>query len=148
MAAAFKTPATKNLYRIVSFDRAAEIITGRKLSFTLPSTWPDPFEMVLKHNFSRAVFAQCWCRKAVSDAMWRIYSPHGLGVRIATTRLRLQRALTAAVSTQQLTFQIQNVEYLAQKELEEKLSCARAGFAKDKSFINATTELTPISWTV
>jgi hypothetical protein len=116
-----------NLYRIVSFDRAAEIITSRKLYFAHPSTWEDPYETALKHSHARAIFAQCWCRKAVSDAMWRIYSPHGLGVRIATTRQRLRRILQAAVDSRRsiLSFAILNVEYHTQTEIDARLDEAR-----------------------
>ncbi|PVE44741.1 DUF2971 domain-containing protein [Limnohabitans planktonicus] len=118
--------APANLYRILSFDRAAEIITSRQLYFAHPSTWDDPYERVLKHDAAKAIFAQCWCRKAVSDAMWRIYSPHGLGVRIATTRQRLQQCLAAARRTRPFSYATLNVEYLNQEEIESRLEEARS----------------------
>jgi len=116
----------RNLYRFVSFARAAEIITNRRLYFAHPSTWEDPYETALKHSDAKALFAQCWCRKAVSDAMWRIYSPHGLGVRIATTRQRLEKVLQAAVASKSpnLSFTILNVEYHAQTEIDARLGQA------------------------
>ncbi|MCA3066030.1 MAG: DUF2971 domain-containing protein [Rhodocyclaceae bacterium] len=116
-----------NLFRIVSFDRAAEIITSRKLYFAHPSTWEDPYENALKHSHAKAIFAQCWCRKAVSDAMWRIYSPHGLGVQIATTRQRLRTILQVAVASRRpnLSFAILNVTYHAQTEIDARLEEAR-----------------------
>lgn len=111
-----------NLYRVVSFDRAAEIITGKQLFFASPSTWDDPFERVLKTPANQALFAQCWSRKAVSDAMWRIYSPHSLGVRISTTRERLQQAIAAARSINpNLSYAILDVEYLKQEEITQRL---------------------------
>jgi len=112
---------TGNLYRIVSFDRAAEIITGKKLYFASPSSWDDPFERALKNSAAKAIFAQCWCRKAVSDAMWRIYSPHCLGVRIATTRRRLEQAIVAAGNTRKLSYSILDVDFLKQEELTRRL---------------------------
>src|SRR5574343_340232 len=93
-----------NLYRIMSFDRAAAILSTGKLYFSHPSVWDDPFERAIIHPLSKDVFAQCWCRTAISDAMWRIYSPHGLGVRVATTRERLQRALVKHASTGDIQF--------------------------------------------
>ena len=39
------------------------------------------------------MFAQCWGKKSMSDAMWRIYSPDHLGVRIKTTRAKLELVL-------------------------------------------------------
>lgn len=122
-----RTASSTNLYRIVSFDRAAEIITSRKLYFAHPSSWEDPYETALKHSHAKAVFAQCWCRKAVSDAMWRIYSPHGLGVRIATARQRLQKILQAAAASKRpnFSFAILNVDYHAQTEIDARLEQAR-----------------------
>jgi len=136
-----KSATATNLYRIVSFDRAAEIITGGRLYFAHPSTWDDPYEKVLKHERARAIFAQCWCRKALSDAMWRIYSPYGLGVRIGTTRQRIQRVLTAAKNSHQFSFRIQNVEYLSQVDLQAELKTTRTDLAENYSFNNATEPL-------
>lgn len=129
------------LYRIVSFDRAAEIITSGTLYFAHPSTWDDPYESTLKHKTAHAIFAQCWCRKALSDAMWRIYSPHGLGVRIGTTRQRLQRALAEAKEHTDINFRIKNVKYLYQNELDEELLKARRNLATNDTFQNATEPL-------
>lgn len=126
-------PKTSNLYRIVSFDRAAEIITGRALYFASPSTWEDPYERALKHSAAQAIFAQCWCRKAVSDAMWRIYSPHGLGVRIATTRQRLRQAITSARESRKLSHAILDVEYLRQEDLTKRLERIRMEFRQEFS---------------
>jgi hypothetical protein len=136
-----RTASATNLYRIVSFDRAAEIITGRRLYFAHPSTWDDPYEKILKHERARAIFAQCWCRKALSDAMWRIYSPAGLGVRIGTTRQRLNRTLTAAKANHNFNFRVQNVEYLSQGELDAELRRAKRDLAKEYTFENATEPL-------
>lgn len=122
-----------NLYRIVSFDRAAEIITSKKLYFASPSTWDDPYERALKNSAAHAIFAQCWCRKAVSDAMWRIYSPHGLGVRIATTRPRLRQAISRARESRNLSFAILDVEYLKQEELTKRLERIRQDFDREFS---------------
>lgn len=131
----------KNLYRIASFDRAVEIITNRELYFAHPSTWDDPYEKVIKHERSKAIFAQCWCRKALSDAMWRIYSPNSVGVRIGTTRQRLHKALINAKKHKKFQFKIQNVEYLYQEELDEKIASAKANLKEKYSFANAAEPL-------
>jgi hypothetical protein len=131
-----------HLYRITSFDRAVEIIQQKKLYFAHPSSWEDPYESVLRHERSAAIFAQCWCRKSLSDAMWRIYSPNGLGVRIGTTRQRLQEALTEAKSRQpDLRFKIKNVEYLYQEELDFKLDDVRKSLLDNYTFSNAIEPL-------
>lgn len=135
------TSKTSNLYRIVSFDRAVDIIKNKRLYFAHPSTWDDPYEQVLHHDQFKAIFAQCWCRKALSDAMWRIYSPNGLGVRIATTRQRLTQALQLAKKDKIFSFTIQNVEYLFQEELDFELGKARDRLAAARTFGNATAPL-------
>lgn len=120
------TKITGNLYRVLSFDRAAQIITSKKLFFASPSTWDDPFERALKTPASEAIFAQCWSRKAVSDAMWRIYSPDRLGVRIATTRQKLKEAITEARrNNSNLSFAILDVEYFKQDEITRRLNRIR-----------------------
>ena len=109
--------------------------------FAHPSAWDDPYERVLKHDRASAIFAQCWCRKALSDAMWRIYSPHGLGVRIGTTRQRLHAALTAEKERRRITFKIQNVEYLFQEALDAELQKAKANLTANYTFSNAVEPL-------
>ena len=109
--------SSSNLYRIVSFDRAVQILQSNTLYFAHPSEWDDPYEQGLLHKRSNNVFAQCWCRKAVSDAMWRIYSPNNLGVRIGTTRPLLHATLKEAQKTQGIRFKIQNVKYMFQEDL-------------------------------
>ncbi len=90
-----ETSSKENLYRILPFDRAVEILQG-SLYFSHPSTWDDPFETIVDHDEAHAMFAQCWCMNGVSDAMWRIYSPNNLSVRIRTTRTKLNAAMSAA----------------------------------------------------
>lgn len=113
--------ASSNLYRIVSFDRAVQILQSNTIYFAHPSEWDDPYEQGLLHERSNNIFAQCWCRNAVSDAMWRIYSPNNLGVRIGTTRQLLRATLKEAQKSQGIRFKIQNVKYMFQEELKFEL---------------------------
>jgi hypothetical protein len=83
------------IYRFVEFHRAAEIFEQKALFFSRPSQWPDPYEVRVKHSGADALFAQCWCQTAMTESMWRIYSPHGTAVRIRTTKERLRVALAS-----------------------------------------------------
>lgn len=83
------------IYRFVEFHRAAEIFEKRSLFFARPSLWHDPYEVRIKHPRAEALFAQCWCQTAMTEAMWRIYSPHGTGVRMRTTKAKLAAAMRA-----------------------------------------------------
>lgn len=88
------TPSSNNLYRILDFHRLVQIFERHELYFARPTAWADPYEHHV-NKFSDSVFAQCWCQIGVSDAMWRIYSPNGLGVRVSTTRSKLAKVLEA-----------------------------------------------------
>lgn len=105
------------IYRIMDFAKAVQVFEKKELYFTNPSVWDDPWEARLKHHQNDSLFAQCWGELGVSDAMWRIYSQHGMGVRISTTAGRLSRALKAAVSDSGLRYRLEPVKYLTQKDI-------------------------------
>lgn len=105
------------LYRIISFDRAVQIFENRELHFANPSTWEDPYEVRLQHGASHTLFGQCWCTRGVSDAMWRIYSPNHLGVRISTSTRKLKAALVTGAKCVGGTERLGNVEYISQHDI-------------------------------
>ena len=98
------------LYRIVSYSRVLDLFNSQELHLVRPSEWDDPFEMLLQHKRTHALFAQCWCRRSVSDAMWRVYSPDRQSVRLRTTREKL---LTLQEDVIRLGFDcwVKDVEY-------------------------------------
>ncbi|UYO92424.1 DUF2971 domain-containing protein [Pollutimonas sp. M17] len=103
------------LYRIVKFHHAVDILRG-ELHFSHPSLWEDPYEVRVKHEYENAIFAQCWCKKSLSDAMWRIYSPDQLGVRIRTTREKLTEVMLNFIqhqkdSGEKYKYRLQVVKY-------------------------------------
>lgn len=105
-----ETSNKENLYRILPFDRAVEILQG-SLYFSHPSTWEDPFESIVDHEKAHAMFAQCWCLNGVSDAMWRIYSPNNLSVRIRTTKTKLNAAMSKVARSAGYKKRVQEVQY-------------------------------------
>jgi len=106
-----------SLYRILPFHRVVQLFERSELYFAHPSSWQDPYETKLRQREAARVFAQCWCKKGVSDAMWRIYSPDTLGVRIRTTRPLLTSALRTAASAIGIRIYIKQVKYLPQSEV-------------------------------
>jgi hypothetical protein len=110
-----------SLFRILSFDRLVEIFQSRELFISHPSNWEDPYETILKHKYSDGFFAQCWCKNGNSDAMWRIYSPNQLAVRIRIKRDMLEAQLNAATMKLPFRFMIKDVKYLPQMKIETKL---------------------------
>lgn len=87
---------TEFLYRIVKWEHLIDLFENSRLFFARPSAWDDPYEQRIDHPAMKEVFAQCWCRRGVSDAMWRIYSPSHYGVRIKVRRRTLLEQLNNA----------------------------------------------------
>lgn len=109
------------LYRIVDFSRALDLFDSRQLHFSAPSEWDDPFETILYHRRSHALFAQCWCKKSVSDAMWRVYSPKHQSVRLRTTRWKLE-AVARQYNDENLSSWIRDVDYRAPSQVRAALT--------------------------
>lgn len=117
--------ARGKLYRIMDFHRAVQIFESNSLFFAHPSAWEDPYEVRLRHPKSDAVFAQCWCQSGISDAMWRIYSPHGIGVRISTTKDELERQAKQWADSKGYHWKGREVEYEEQPKLRERLDAIK-----------------------
>jgi hypothetical protein len=84
--------------------------------FAHPSTWEDPYEIRIKNPLSDELFAQCWCRNGVSDAMWRIYSQDKLGVRIRVNLEAFRGQLIKIASQSNIGFRIARVKYVSELE--------------------------------
>lgn len=109
--------------------------------FAHPSAWEDPYEVRVTNALSNAMFAQCWCRRGVSDAMWRIYSPDKLGVRIRTTESKLKSALLALATKREVGFRIARVKY--ENEISHMLRDQQQLLeaAKKVTFVRASSHL-------
>jgi hypothetical protein len=130
-----------SLYRILDFHRVVQLFEVRELHFSRPSVWQDPYETRLRHRFADRVFAQCWCTQGVSDAMWRIYSPNSLGVRIRTTRLKLEQALRAARVPQGIEYRLKKVKYMRETDLNYQVEAIADELAQHFSLASALEPL-------
>ena len=110
------------LYRITKFTNVIDLFETGELHFASPSTWEDPYEKILKHKRSDLFFAQCWSKKAQSDAMWRIYSTERTGIRIRTSREKLATALKKLKEAKTLGYLISDVKYVTSGELDQNLA--------------------------
>lgn len=106
------------LYRIMSFHHVVQLFENNEMFFARPSKWADPYETRLVHSAADQVFAQCWCSNGVSDAMWRIYSPDHLGVRISTSTRKLRQALLKAAEIRNMTVRLGDVRYVSQQNIQ------------------------------
>ncbi|MDP2023973.1 MAG: DUF2971 domain-containing protein [Hydrogenophaga sp.] len=132
-----------NLYRIVPFERAVQLFTRRTLYFSSPRAWDDPYEVAVEHSHSNSMFAQCWSSKSMSDAMWRIYSPNALGIRIGTTRQRIHSELTKALKAGQIgKFSIKDVRYAKSKVVQTNFRNLSKILEKTSQFEFAVAALT------
>lgn len=104
------------------FEHAVQVLRGN-LYFSHPSQWDDPYETNVKHEYDHAIFAQCWSTASMSDAMWRIYSPNFLGVRLRTTRAALTEAMqTYTARNPGYKRRLQDVQYLKIDEFKKEMS--------------------------
>ena len=110
------------LYRILGFERLVQIFESGNLYFSHPSKWEDPYDNAIEHAALKSTYAQCWCSKGVSDAMWRIYSPKKIGVRIKIRKDALTSAVKSAAKSIGAKAMIRKVTYLSESALKEKIS--------------------------
>jgi hypothetical protein len=113
------TLTEKRLYRIMDFSRVVQIFDREEIYFAKPSSWDDPYEQQIKHAKDHAVFAQCWGENPTSDAMWRIYSQHGTGVRISTTVGKLEDVMANACREHGYKKRLKPVRYCKQAEISK-----------------------------
>ncbi|MFO3723809.1 DUF2971 domain-containing protein [Pseudomonas sp. HLMP] len=115
-----KISENKYLYRIMRFDHAVQVLKGT-LFFSHPSQWEDPYETHVKHSYDHAIFAQCWTTASMSDAMWRIYSPNFLGVRLRTRVGKLTQAMQAYTANNKgFKRRLEKVRYLGQADYKKE----------------------------
>jgi hypothetical protein len=96
----FNTP----VYRVFQIDRLISLFSDNVNTLVKPILWDDPFEnFILQQDATtqsgnivevsahrETFYGQCWTLNAnETDALWRIYSPNKIGVRVKTTLAKL-----------------------------------------------------------
>ncbi len=133
--------SAKFLYRIIRFERLVQMLKTDEWHFAHPSTWEDPYEIRIKNSLSPALFAQCWCRNGVSDAMWRIYSQDKLGVRIRTNTDRLRAALHTVSRERDIGFRVARVKYVNELQYIALTGKNALDLARRVTFVRASAHL-------
>lgn len=119
------------VYRFTTIDRLLQAVIHRKNTLVAPKKWEDPFEDYLgkvvfrksdgttfRFPFRNSAYAQCWTLTAETDSAWRMYLPHGGGVRLESTVRGLHQSLIKTQETYaSMSSFIGRVEYKAQDEL-------------------------------
>ena len=95
-----------NIYRYMKAEHLAEWFDKKTIRMANPETWDDPFEKFMREAIfaqkipqdheNGEIFGLCFSKNGASDALWKIYSPTGQGLRICTTigKLRSQLAIS------------------------------------------------------
>lgn len=134
------------LYRYTDFGRLIEMFSKKEMTFVRPEKWDDPFENYIidpdvrfaDGSFIRLVYRQvihgsCWTKKSVSDAMWRIYSPDKISVRIKSTPEKLGQAMENGLKkSNDSSWYIGKVQYYSQRQVEAKAVDFANRFFKSK----------------
>lgn len=124
------TSKVEYVYRIMPLRYFLTMLKRGKLYLPLVSKWDDPYELFLfKQKFigsngdfidmmahTYRIFGQCWTASRDSDAMWRIYSPDRMSVRIKTTTQNIAKLIETHQSNG-LHVLSDWVEYKSQRDL-------------------------------
>ena len=96
------------IYRICSYASLMEMFEDKRLRFSRPDSWDDPYEnyylrykvdvdgeLVKLKDLGRSIFAQCWSLEPESDGLWRNFGggKHKLSVQIESTVWDVMREL-------------------------------------------------------
>lgn len=97
--------ARKNtIHRIIGIERFLQLLHEEKLTLISPEKWQDPYEKALKKHTDQKcesgrsfnTYGLCWSTESRSDALWQIYSPNTLGIKVTTTVGKLADCLASA----------------------------------------------------
>ena len=120
------------VYRILPLQYFLQMIKKRKLYFPKVNKWEDPYELFLfKQEYydvngnkvnvfseSNRIYGQCWSVKRDSDALWRIYSPDKMSVRIKTTKRLINQWRKENNGKNNVFIQTDLVNYQTQKDID------------------------------
>ncbi len=125
------------LYKIIPYKYLLQWIYAEKVRFDQVSKWDDVYELFLfKQNYVQkdgspynlkaenfAFYGQSWTLlTSESDALWRIYSPDKLSVKIKTTYNKIGELLeNSDAFSQKMGAYFGMVEYMKTKQIEEKI---------------------------
>jgi len=128
---------SRNIYRVMSYERFLQMLAERKNALVLPAKWDDPFENFILNGtirtgdgkvgsigFRDSLYGQCWSLHVETDAMWRMYSPFvdKRGVKLKTTIPTLFNSLYAhAGEFRDVSCFIGKVQYLTKAKIKDAL---------------------------
>jgi len=125
------------IYRICSYASLMEMFEDKKLRFSRPSSWEDPYEnYYLRYNvdvdgevvklkdLERSIFAQCWSLEPESDGLWRNFGggKHKLSVQIESTVWDVMKELyDFHADSPNQKYYCGRVSYVSSEDIEKEL---------------------------
>ena len=138
------------IYRICSYASLIEVFEDRRLRFSRPSSWDDPYEnyylrykvdvdgaWVKLKELERSIFAQCWSLEPESDGLWRNFGggKNKLSVQIESTVWDVMKELyDFQVNSPNQKYYCGRVNYVSAEDIEAELKVpVKSSFGKDWS---------------
>ncbi len=119
------------LYKFINIEYFLQWINNAHIRIDKIEKWDDVYELFLfKQEFEKggnlidvwsealSFYGQSWTASRESNAMWRIYSPDNLSVRIKTTAQHLIDAIEKSASTAGRATYVGKVKYQTKKQIE------------------------------
>ena len=125
------------IYRICSYASLMGVFEDKKLRFSRPSSWDDPYEnyylrykvdvdgvAVKLKDLERSIFAQCWSLEPESDGLWRNFGggKHKLSMQIESTVWDIMKELyDFQADSPNQKYYCGRVNYVSSEDIEEEL---------------------------
>lgn len=134
------TPQNYDIYKIIPLKYLFAWLKSQRIRFDQIAKWDDVYELFLfKQKYfskvsnqtlpvdmdavSHAIYGQSWSLQKESDALWRIYSPDHLSVKIHTTTDKLIAEMQkCGLSKSHFIAYLGGVKYYSLKELQNQIS--------------------------
>jgi len=124
--------APKCVQKYLPLERALQLLETKKLWFSNPAKWPDPFERRFvdgiypgnkKFTWHGRVYCMCVTNVATSEASWKAYSDKDIAVKLEFDRNEFADILANAVSQPGvMDVFVGQMDYQQTKDIERPLS--------------------------
>ncbi len=131
----FGGESVKTVYRFTTVKWLLDSIVNNRNTLVSPRKWNDPFENALAEQvrfhqpgdstspyaLRNRAYGQCWTLDPETDAFWRMYCPHGDGVRLRSTTRELINTLRMSIrSYRNTSCFIEAVQYESEETITTK----------------------------
>lgn len=144
-----KTEKPVYVYKIMPFAYFLQTTDLRCWYLPRVSVWDDPYELfLLKQKFidtngssrdlmylANNYYGTCWSASRDSDALWRIYSPDKMSVRIKTSWNQIQMLCNSLNGQNGLYYTCRPVTYHSAQQMNQWLSSLQQPFSPNNNVL-------------